>query len=348
MTDRLRQALRDQAAACSSLGSPFMDLLCRVLADRLEPGSTLTNRLFDWPGDLGPRAASVPLRLAGALHALRLSGDPGLAAVYPPHVANEATLWEAVQAAMAQHDRFIDDWITNAPQTNEVRRAAVLIGVGHWLTARFGLPLHLSELGASAGLNLNWDQFCLRAGAQSFGDTGSPVTLAPDWRGTLPALSTARVQERRGVDLNPLDPRAPSDQLRLRAYLWADQPDRMHLTQAAIGLATSAPDKADAADWLAGRLTPRNGACHLIYSTIAWQYFPATTQSTATALLETAGAGATQDAPLAWFGMESDGGANGAALTLRLWPGDLTLSFGRADFHGRWVEWQAPNPTSPL
>ncbi|TDK41408.1 hypothetical protein [Antarcticimicrobium luteum] len=31
----------------------------------------------------------------------------------------------------------------------------------------------------------------------------------------------------------------------------------------------------------------------------------------------------------------------GSALTLRLWPGDLTIELGRADFHGRWVRWNA-------
>ena len=31
----------------------------------------------------------------------------------------------------------------------------------------------------------------------------------------------------------------------------------------------------------------------------------------------------------------------GSALTLRLWPGDLTIELGRADFHGRWVRWHA-------
>jgi hypothetical protein len=29
-------------------------------------------------------------------------------------------------------------------------------------------------------------------------------------------------------------------------------------------------------------------------------------------------------------------------VTLRLWPGDKTLDLGRADFHGRWVDWRAP------
>lgn len=29
-----------------------------------------------------------------------------------------------------------------------------------------------------------------------------------------------------------------------------------------------------------------------------------------------------------------------AALTLRLWPGDLRFELGRADFHGRWIDWK--------
>ncbi len=57
--------------------------------------------------------------------------------------------------------------------------------------------------------------------------------------------------------------------------------------------------------------------------------------------IENAGATATDDTPLAWFSMETDGG-RGAALTLRLWPGDLTIPMGRFDFHGRWINWTAP------
>jgi hypothetical protein len=40
--------------------------------------------------------------------------------------------------------------------------------------------------------------------------------------------------------------------------------------------------------------------------------------------------------------METDGDATGglgAAVTLRMWPGNITLMLGRADFHGRWIEW---------
>jgi hypothetical protein len=57
-------------------------------------------------------------------------------------------------------------------------------------------------------------------------------------------------------------------------------------------------------------------------------------------LIEAAGEAATTEAPLAWFGMENDGDVRGAALTLGLWPSNLTFDLGRADFHGRWIEWR--------
>lgn len=71
--DRLAEALRGQAEACAGLGSPFMAQLCRVLADRLEPGTALTDRLFGWEGDLSPRAESVPLRLWPGDHHIALA-----------------------------------------------------------------------------------------------------------------------------------------------------------------------------------------------------------------------------------------------------------------------------------
>lgn len=40
--------------------------------------------------------------------------------------------------------------------------------------------------------------------------------------------------------------------------------------------------------------------------------------------------------------MEADATPGSAALTLHLWPGDRHIALGRADFHGRWIDWQAP------
>ena len=151
----LRDALRHQALSCDALGSPFMRQLLDLLADRLEPGTPVADRLFNWQGDLRPSGHSVPLRLAGGLHALVLTHPKSdLAGVYPPNSSTDDALWAAVSAALEQYNDFFQNWLDSPPQTNEVRRSAALIPAANWLAARFDLPLVLSELGASAGLNL--------------------------------------------------------------------------------------------------------------------------------------------------------------------------------------------------
>ena len=153
MTARLSEAFEVQAGHCDALGSPFMGRLCRLFACRDLPATPLQDRLFAWEGDISGAGQSLPLRIAGGLHALVIGGHK-LAAVYPPHDVSDDVLWNAVTAAFVSDAAFLDAWINSAPQTNEVRRAAVLIAAGRVLAARFGLPLRLSELGASGGVKL--------------------------------------------------------------------------------------------------------------------------------------------------------------------------------------------------
>ncbi len=338
----MQDVLRQQARACAALDSPFMAQLLNGLADTWRAGSDLARICAGFDGDIGPRGASLPLRIAGGLHALVLSGrDPDLASCYPPDASNTDTLMTAVWAAIERHEDFFAHWMTSPPQTNEVRRSAVLIAAAHEIAARSPLPFVTSELGASAGLNLMWDRFALRAGATRFGPENAALTLVPDWSGPVPPSARITVTDRRGVDLNPLDAHDPDDVLRLLAYLWPDQPQRAALTRAAIAVQNAPVDRGDAIDWLERRLGDvAQGHLHLIYHTIAWQYFPEPRQRLGTALIEAAGARATPETPLAWLRFENDGGAEGAAISLRLWPGDLSLALGRADFHGRWVRWQ--------
>ena len=333
----VRQTFRDQASACAALGSPLMARLMAGFADQLTPGNPVADQVLGWQGDPSSRADSLPLRLAAGLHALVLTGvDPDLAAAYAMSTHDPT---RAALRAIQRHPAFLLSWLNSPPQTNEVRRSAPLIAAAHWLTARFGLPLVLSELGASAGLNLLWDHYALAIGRQTFGPASPTLTLAPDWTGPLPTVATPTMLDRRGVDLNPLDPVA--DRLRVLSYIWPDQPDRLARSRAALDLAARRKppiDRADAADWLETRLSrPIPGALQLIFHTVAWQDFPPATQSRARASMRTAGA----TAPLARLSMEANGNSPGAALTLTLWPGGETIRLGHADFHGRWVDWQA-------
>jgi hypothetical protein len=340
----IREALRRQALACDELGSPFTARLCRLLADRLNRGSAVQDRLLGWPGDASHNGDNVPLRLTGALHALVLSGrDPGLAATYPPHAADDEALWAAVDASLGRDAAFIDHFLDNAPQTNEVARSAVLIAVGHLMAGRYPLPLVLSELGASAGLNLNWDRYALRVGDRRWGPPDAVLDLTPENRGTLPPPASPTVIDRRGVDLRPFDLAKPEQALRLTAYVWPDQTLRLDRLKRAMSLPPAPLDQGDAAAWLADRLaTPRPGALHLVYNTIAWQYFPQATKEACAAALAEAGARATPEAPLAHFRMENDGTPPGAVLEVTTWPGGDVHPLGRVDFHGRWLDWTLP------
>lgn len=212
--------------------------------------------------------------------------------------------------------------MTSPPQTNEVRRSAALIPACLSLQYHFGLPLVLSELGASAGLNLNWDQFRLTLLETEFCDPFSPVHLSPDWSGPLPPRIAPQVIGKAGCDLNPLDP--AQDALRLRAYIWPDQTRRIQRTNAAIKIAQNtvvAVERLDAKDWLQKQLSQRHtGALHVVYHTIAWQYFPPNVQKSCTDLIHTAGKAATSNTPIAWLSMEADENPNGAGLRVTYWP----------------------------
>lgn len=338
-----RRSFTDQATACAALGAPFSARVLRHLAGLVDPGTALGTRILDWPGDPSARGDAVALRLLGGLHGLVLSGqEPGLARAYAAGGPTETDLAAALAQALRRHTDDLLPWLDSPPQTNEVRRSAVLIAAGHWLQARYGLPLVVSEVGASAGLNLLWDRYGLAAGGRRLGPTDAPFVLAPDWQGLPPPATAPRISAREGVDLRPLDPER--DRLRVLSYIWAGQPERMALTTAALDLACRLRPvvrQRDARDWLAGRLSaPQPGRLHLVCHTVVWQYLSPAAQAAGDALIAAAGSRATPDAPLARFAMEADGG-RGAALTLTLWPGGERIDCGRADFHGRWVDWHA-------
>lgn len=340
----LIDALHHQANACAALDSPFMAQLLGMLADNWPQDSAIAHKFAAFEGDIGPAGHSLPLRIAGGLHALVLSNrDPALAAVYPPHAATDAQLRDAVLAALETHADFLLDWTDSPPQTNEVRRSAALIAGARVAAAHFDLPIHLSELGASGGLNLMWDHYAIELEGRRYGPDMPVISLTPEWTGPPPLDVVPKIAQRAGVDLNPLNPQNGDHLLRLTAYLWPDQPHRLALTRAAASVMTVPVETGDAIDWLGQRLAAApQGHLHLVQHSVAWQYFPAPSRATGTALMEAAGAQATPERPLAWLSMESDGDLSakkGAAITLRLWPSDVTLALGRADFHGRWIAW---------
>ena len=343
---RIAAAFAAQSAACARMGSPFTAALLAGAGDWLDPAARTGARVRDWPGD--PSADALPLRLAGALHALARSGEaPALAAAWPPDPQGDPG--RAAAHALQSHDARLAAWLDGPPQTNETARAAALLGGALRALALSGAAeIELLEIGASAGLNLGFDGYAYDLGpGVARGDPAAPVRIPSLWRGPAPdPTAPLHVAARAGCDPAPLDPADPAHRARLTAYVWADQTARLARLRAALDDAAARPwrvARATAADWLPARLAAPQpaGRLRLVWHSIVWQYLSPAEKSGIQAALAQAGAAATETRPLGWLRMERDGTPASAALTLTLWPGGATRELARTDSHGAWTDWTA-------
>ena len=345
----VREAFRQQAGVCRGLDSPFTAKVCELIADRLTPDGAVGRTVLDWPGDPRAHSDALPLRLCGSLHALARAGRPNAEAWPPNPTPDDDVLWAAIEAALEADADFILDWIKSPPQTNEVGRSGPLMAGLLVLSARFGLPFEIFELGSSAGLNLNLDRYGFDLGGVRAGEAGSAVQLAPVWTGAPLPASEVRVTARRGVDLNPMDATNPETARRLTAYVWADQRERLARLVGALEIARTHSlglDSADGAAWLEQvlNLKPTPGVCRVVMHTIALQYFAPEGQAKVRAHLEAVGARATDQSPLAWLAYEAASapdadGRRWAELSLTVWPGGETQMLARGHPHGFALEW---------
>lgn len=333
--------LRFQARACTVLGSPlYSDLLERAAQD-VERGGPTWALLADHASDPGPSA--LALRLMGAVHRLVLEGQlPELARHYPSVGGVPRDPWPAFRRALeAQHDGLAGR-IHRPVQTNEVGRCAALLPAFLLIARETGLALGLLEVGASAGLNLRWDQFHYRAGRQSWGPSDSPVQISCRFEGRRPSLGpTVRVVARRGCDTDPVDPLTQEGRLTLLSYVWADQPERVRLLSNAIEIARRVPatlQRANAPDWVSRELRGRPaGTATVVYHSIVTQYLSDEERGRLEAAIVATGERATRSRPLAWLRLEPAG--RRAELTLTTWPGGRERRLARVGYHGQPVRW---------
>ncbi len=343
-------ALQIQAGVCTQMGSPFSGrVLSHVRAD-VERGGPCAAFFTAWDGcsvrELMDEA--VALRILGGLQHLVLSGaDLVLAAVYPASGApvDDEGLAKAIDSAVAAHGETLAAIMTSPPQTNEVRRSICLVGGYLTLAARTGLPLRCLEIGASAGLNMNWDRYHYDFGqGGSWGDPASPLHIDTDWEGPAPPLGPVTVVEKPACDQNPIDVGNPEHVQLLEAYVWADQADRLARLRAAIAIARAAGnpiDKADAADWVKAHAKPREGVTTVLVHSVVWPYLPPATQASITGSIRAAGESATASAPFAWLRMEPDPANPAAPMEVRLsvWPKGEEILLARVHPHGAKVIW---------
>jgi hypothetical protein len=349
MKERIAAHFREQAAFCSAYGSPFTGALCERFADDIEAGGVVAALLSGWTSN--PRADAVALRLCGALHAAALSRrDMELASLYPPGAWSMEAIWPTARAFLAREQEWVQGFLQYPPQTNETRRSIVLLAGFLAFAETWGGPIDMLEVGASAGLNLNWDKFSYKTSSWSWGPEGE-VLIDTDWQAPAPPVSaTPRIRNRAACDLNPLDIRDAKQALRLKSYVWADQAERLARFDGALKLALAhnvVVERADAAEWLARKLAARaQDAATIVYHSVFLQYPPRETREAIVAAIRNAGAGAGTEAPLAWVRLEpeavTDGVENGLrfVVDLHTWPGGGRRILAYTDGHVRsvWAE----------
>ncbi|QKG26617.1 DUF2332 domain-containing protein [Actinomadura verrucosospora] len=336
----VREELLDQARVCAAQGSPmYAELLARA-ADDADAGGPVADVLAD-------RASSaLALRMLGTVHRIVLEGRaPALAAHYPTAggTADPLAAWPAFRDVLARRTAEVRAGLADAPQTNEVGRAAPLVGGLLAVAAATGLPVRLLEIGASAGLNLRADHYRLLFPGGGYGPD-SPVVLPDAWRGTPPKAVPLRIAARLGCDLAPLDAAAPEGRRRLLSYVWPDQHARVARLRAALEVAARVPAavvRAGAGDFLDG-LAPEPGAVTVVWHSVMMQYLPDEEAARVHRHVEAAGAAASSGAPVAHLAFEPPGTAHITGtplLTLRLWPGGERRVLGEAPPHGLPFTW---------
>jgi len=351
ISDALDKAFAVQSRGCAALGSPFSaEVLDLMRLDGLAGG--VMARLMAPFAELdfqAQMAAATPLRPLGFVHDCVLSGEAAdLAALYPPvtNIADRDALGPALRRLFEARFDAAQAFVRSPPQTNEVRRTLCLLGGFTTLAQETGLPLRLFEIGASAGLNLNWDRFQYRLGDLArWGDPKSPVLIDGDWEGEAPPLGPVTVAGRRGCDIAPIDVRDARSARRVQAYVWAGQADRLARLQAAIEMARATGldlVEADAADWVEAHIRPAEGVVTVLYHSVMWSYLPADTQGRITAHMEAVGDRATRQAPVAWLTMEPAQPVQlFMELALRVWPNGGRRRLALVHPHGSAVRWGA-------
>ena len=340
-------AFRRQAQACADLGSPmYAELLDRCAAD-IEAGGVVADVLAGHEDDPGPSA--LALRLLGSVHRLVLERRAGALAAYYPSVGgtwDRDRAWPELTRLLAEQPGDVRAWLDRPPQTNEVGRAAALMG--GLLRLRHRLPVRLFEIGSSAGLNLLVDRFCYRDDAgRTFGDPASPVHLDAAWAGRpLDPWPGLEVVERLGSDVMPIDAGTTQGRLALTAYVWPDQRQRLERLRGALALARRHPVEVRrcAARRMVADLRVRRGAVTVLWHSVMWQYLDRDQQRAVTASIERLGEVSTDQAPFAHLLLEparrTPGGDHEFVVVLTEWPTGQRWVLGTSRAHGVPTSWE--------
>lgn len=340
------EAIEWQARHAEEAGAPGTGRVVRALLALSDSNAATARRIFGWQG-LSVRDA-MPLRIAGGLHYLLLSGEePRLADIYAGRISDQGQVDALVRETVERFDAVLMPWLDGPPQTNEAGRSASIMAGLCWLAGKVQPRFELLEIGASAGINTMMGRYRFDLGGVSIGPSGSRMAIAPEWRGDAPPVTDPQIVDARGCDVKPVDLGNPDAVLKLKSYVWPEARQRMARIETAAAMAERMPPEIDrmrAGPWVEDALTrpQEDGVTRVLFHTIVWQYVPEAEQAAIIAAMERAGEAATDGKPLAWLSLETNRETFRHELHARFWPdGGTPQLLAHAHPHGEWVEWVA-------
>lgn len=348
-TAHLLHTLRSQGRFCARSGSAMYGELFELVARDVETGGVFATILTG--REDAPSGQAVPLRLLGGLHRMVLDGRADRLRRWYPSVGgswDSAAAWPEIQSVAAAHDDVLRAALEHPPQTNEVGRAAALIGGLLSINREFKLPIRLFEIGSSAGLNLRADRFHYRYPGGTWGPPDSPVVIDDAWQGQIPPAGRLDIVERCGYDIAPLDvtgANGTAGERSVLSYVWPDQDARLTRLRGAIAVAREVPaqlERRRAADAVAG-IALTGGTLTVLWHSITWQYLSSEERADVRAGIDDLAARAQAGTPFAHLTLEpARDGPDGALKFLvraAIWPAGEERVLAQCHAHGPPVDW---------
>jgi len=249
---------------------------------------------------------------------------------------------------VARHRAAIQPLIeTRVTNTNEVGRSSLLHPGFRELARDANAPLHLIEVGPSAGLNLIWDRYGVRyakdGGTAASINPDAPMVIACELRGDKlpPTGPNPAVTRRLGLELNPVNLANDDDRDWLRALIWPDQASRLERLDRAIALFREAKPEIRAGDALAllpnalAEARPGDAVC--VYHTIATYQFSREMKEALENMLVVAGL----RRPVSELSFEYDGNEYLLKLIHHRDGTRTERVLANSHPHGTWLEWRA-------
>ena len=282
-------AFRTGAQSYGSFGAPLYSALCAGGAEAPEIIELATH------AQLG---AQPVFHLLTAIHYLVL-GDPGdpLARYFPtvsaePLPAQEA--WPSFRDfCRARRSEIIETLSETTVQTTFADRCATILPAIAWVADAIGEPLHLIEIGCSAGVLLTLDKYAYAfEGHARIGAADAPLTFTSKILGD-PPLRIPQIASRTGLDLRPLDAGKTEDRRWLIAQIFPEYRQQREQLEVALDVVAATEIrkiKGDALQTLPGVLAATSDPLCIFHS-ICLSYWTAESRAELDAMLASASRG---------------------------------------------------------